>query len=133
MERETTLIGSLTVREFLYYSALLQLPGFLCQKKSVVEDAIHAMSLDDRANKLIGGHCYMKGLPSGERRLVSIARELVMRPRILFIDEPLYQLDRCLFLHFSIPFIEGALYSNILEQLTSFSQFIYFSSASRHF
>ncbi|KAK0605670.1 hypothetical protein LWI29_029446 [Acer saccharum] len=93
VERETTLIGSLTVREFLYYSALLQLPGFFCQRKSVVEDAIHAMSLSDYANKLIGGHCYMKGLPSGERRRVSIARELVMRPHILFIDEPLYHLD----------------------------------------
>lgn len=95
VERKTTLIGSLTVREFLYYSALLQLPGFFCQKKSVVEDAILAMSLGDYANKLIGGHCYMKGLPSGERRRVSIARELVMRPQILFIDEPLYHLDRC--------------------------------------
>ncbi|XP_023916477.1 ABC transporter G family member 3 isoform X1 [Quercus suber] len=93
VERETSLIGSLTVREFLYYSALLQLPGFFCQKKSVVEDAIHAMSLGDYANKLIGGHCYMKGLHSGERRRVSIARELVMRPHILFIDEPLYHLD----------------------------------------
>lgn len=93
VDRETTLIGSLTVREFLYYSALLQLPGFFCQKKSVVEDAIHAMSLGDYANKLIGGHCYMKGLPNGERRRVSIARELVMRPHILFVDEPLYHLD----------------------------------------
>ncbi|KAB1208010.1 ABC transporter G family member 3 [Morella rubra] len=93
VERETTLIGSLTVREFLYYSALLQLPGFFCQKKNVVEDAIQAMSLGDYANKLIGGHCYMKGLPSGEKRRVSIARELVMRPHILFIDEPLYHLD----------------------------------------
>uniref|UniRef100_A0A2N9EYE3 ABC transporter domain-containing protein n=1 Tax=Fagus sylvatica TaxID=28930 RepID=A0A2N9EYE3_FAGSY len=93
VERETSLIGSLTVREFLYYSALLQLPGFFCQKKSVVEDAIHAMSLGDYANKLIGGHCYMKGLPRGERRRVSIARELVMRPHVLFIDEPLYHLD----------------------------------------
>lgn len=96
VERKTTLIGSLTVREFLYYSALLQLPGFFCQKKGVVEDAIIAMSLGDYANKLIGGHCYMKGLPSGERRRVSIARELVMRPQILFIDEPLYHLDRFL-------------------------------------
>lgn len=52
------------------------------------------MSLGDYANKLIGGHCYMKGLPSGEKRRVSIARELVMRPHILFIDEPLYHLDR---------------------------------------
>lgn len=36
----------------------------------------------------------MKGLPAGERRRVSIARELVMRPHIVFIDEPLYHLDR---------------------------------------
>ncbi|XP_047308185.1 ABC transporter G family member 3 [Impatiens glandulifera] len=93
VERETTLIGSLTVREFLYYSSLLQLPGFFCQKKSAVEDAIIAMSLGDYANKLIGGHCYMKGLPKGERRRVSIARELVTRPHIVFIDEPLYHLD----------------------------------------
>ncbi|KAL1558501.1 ATP-binding cassette sub- G member 3 [Salvia divinorum] len=93
VERESTLIGSLTVREYLYYSALLQLPGFLYKKRSAVEDAIHAMSLGDYANKLIGGHCYMKGLRSGERRRVTIARELVMRPHILFIDEPLYHLD----------------------------------------
>ncbi|KAL5717002.1 ATP-binding cassette sub- G member 3 [Ranunculus cassubicifolius] len=92
VERESTLIGSLTVREMLYYSALLQLPGFL-QKKSLVEDAILAMSLGDFANKLIGGHCYMKGLPNGERKRISIARELVMRPHILYIDEPLYHLD----------------------------------------
>ncbi|TYI26448.1 hypothetical protein ES332_A05G114600v1 [Gossypium tomentosum] len=93
VDLETTLIGSLTVREYLYYSAVLQLPGFFSQKKSVVEEAIHAMSLGDFANKLIGGHCFMKGLPSGERRRVAIARELVMRPQILFIDEPLYHLD----------------------------------------
>ncbi|KAK8678993.1 hypothetical protein V6N13_144466 [Hibiscus sabdariffa] len=93
VDLETTLIGSLTVREYLYYSALVQLPGFFCHKKSVVEEAIHAMSLSDFANKLIGGHCYMKGLPSGERRRIAIARELVMRPHILFIDEPLYHLD----------------------------------------
>ncbi|KAM0052723.1 putative ABC transporter, AAA+ ATPase domain, ABC-2 type transporter [Helianthus debilis subsp. tardiflorus] len=93
VERKNTLIGSLTVREFLYCSALLQLPGFFYQKKSVVEDAIHAMSLGEYANKLIGGHCCMKGLHSGEKRRVSIARELVMRPQVLFIDEPLYHLD----------------------------------------
>ncbi|KAI3837187.1 hypothetical protein MKX03_010752 [Papaver bracteatum] len=93
VDRETTLIGSLTVREMLYYSALLQLPGFFSQKKSLVEDAIHAMSLGDYADKLVGGHCFMKGLPSGERRRISIARELVMRPQVLFIDEPLYHLD----------------------------------------
>ncbi|RWW41868.1 hypothetical protein BHE74_00052619 [Ensete ventricosum] len=94
VDREDVLIESLTVREMLYYSALLQLPGFFFQKKSFVEDAISAMSLGDFADSLIGGHCYTKSLPSGERRRVSIARELVMRPHVLFIDEPLYHLDR---------------------------------------
>ena len=88
------LIESLTVREMLYYSALLQLPGVFSSKKPVVEDAIAAMSLGDYADKLIGGHCFTKRLPTGERRRVSIARELVTRPHILFIDEPLYHLDR---------------------------------------
>ncbi|CAL9132804.1 unnamed protein product [Musa acuminata var. zebrina] len=93
VDRDDMLIESLTVREMLYYSALLQLPGFFFQKKSFIEDAISAMSLGDFADSLIGGHCYTKSLPSGERRRVSIARELVMRPHVLFIDEPLYHLD----------------------------------------
>ncbi|XP_020247298.1 ABC transporter G family member 3 [Asparagus officinalis] len=93
VDREDVLIESLTVREMLHYSALLQLPGFCSQKKSAVEDAILAMSLGDYADKLIGGRCFMKSLPRGERRRVSIARELVMRPHALFIDEPLYHLD----------------------------------------
>ncbi|KAF3322108.1 ABC transporter G family member 3 [Carex littledalei] len=93
VDREDVLVDSLTVREMLYYAALLQLPGFFSEKKSAVEEAIHAMSLGDYADKLIGGHCYMTGLPHGERRRVSIARELVVRPHALFIDEPLYHLD----------------------------------------
>ncbi|GJZ70391.1 ABC transporter G family member 3 [Tanacetum coccineum] len=72
--------------------ALLQLPGFLCGKKSVVEDAIVAMSLSDHANSLIGGHYCTKGFLL-VRNEFSIARELVMKPHLLFIDEPLYHLD----------------------------------------
>ncbi|KAL0854294.1 hypothetical protein Bca101_059446 [Brassica carinata] len=66
------------LRELLYYSALLQIPGYLFQKRNGVEDAIQVMSLSDYANNLIGGHCYMKGLRSGETRRVFIAREPVM-------------------------------------------------------
>ncbi|CAH9097446.1 unnamed protein product [Cuscuta epithymum] len=93
VERETTLIGSLTVREFLYYAAWLQISGFFWQTKDVVEDAILSMSLGDCSDKLIGGHYCIKGLPMGEKRRISIARELVMRPHVMFIDEPLYHLD----------------------------------------
>ncbi|KAM0885838.1 hypothetical protein ACQ4PT_030088 [Festuca glaucescens] len=93
VDRDDVLIESLTVREMLYYSALLQLPDVFSSKKAAVDDAIAAMSLGDYADKLIGGHCFAKRLPTGERRRVSIARELVMRPHVLFIDEPLYHLD----------------------------------------
>ncbi|KAK8955637.1 ABC transporter G family member 3 [Platanthera guangdongensis] len=93
VDRTDVLIESLTVREFLYYCTLLQLPSTFSPKKALVEDAILAMSLGDYADKLIGGHCFMKQLPYGERRRVSIARELVTRPHALFIDEPLYHLD----------------------------------------
>ena len=112
--RDDVLIDSLTVREMLYFSALLQLPGFLSSNKSIVEDAIAAMSLGDHADKLIGGHCFTNKLPNGERRRVSIARELVMRPHVLFIDEPLYNLDRSV----SSPILCIIPFSHLLLQFT---------------
>ncbi|KAJ0970308.1 hypothetical protein J5N97_023185 [Dioscorea zingiberensis] len=93
VSRGDKLIESLTVREMLQFSALVQLPCFYSGKKSAVDDAIEAMSLSEVANKVIGSNCHLDGLSPGERRCVSIARELVMRPQVLFIDEPLYRLD----------------------------------------
>ncbi|GLJ21612.1 hypothetical protein SUGI_0401770 [Cryptomeria japonica] len=94
VERADQLIELLTVREMLYYSALLQLPEIIPYKKAdIVEETILAMSLEDYADRHIGGNCYCKGLARGERRRLSIARELLTSPYILFIDEPLYHLD----------------------------------------
>lgn len=93
--RGDELIETLTVHEMLYYSSLIQLPGFISHKKKValVDNAILAMSLEDYADRRIGGSCYRKGLASGERRRVSICRELIGSPQFVFIDEPLYHLD----------------------------------------
>eukprot|EP00252_Welwitschia_mirabilis_P025204 TRINITY_DN7780_c0_g1_i1.p1 TRINITY_DN7780_c0_g1~~TRINITY_DN7780_c0_g1_i1.p1 ORF type:complete len:725 (+),score=95.54 TRINITY_DN7780_c0_g1_i1:405-2579(+) len=94
VKKSDELIGMLTVREMLYYSALLQLPECMPRKKGdIIEDAIAAMSLEDYADRFIGGNCYGKGLSNGERRRVSIAREMITSPHLLFIDEPLYDLD----------------------------------------
>ncbi|XP_078446027.1 ABC-2 type transporter family protein [Wolffia australiana] len=93
VDREEALIESLTVREYLYYSALLQIPGFFSCWRNAVEETIQAMSLADYTDKVIGGRCCVKGLSSGERRRISVARELITRPHVLFVDEPLYNLD----------------------------------------
>eukprot|EP01018_Ginkgo_biloba_P032406 Gb_16311 [translate_table: standard] len=94
VERADELIELLTVREMLYYSALLQLPDLIpCKKADIVEEVILAMSLEDYADIRIGGNCYSRGLASGERRRVNIARELLSGPELMFIDEPLYHLD----------------------------------------
>lgn len=93
--RKDELIETLTVREMLYYASLLQLPGYISRKKkmALVEDAILAMSLEDYADTRIGSNFQTKGLANGERRRVTIARELIASPQFIFIDEPLFLLD----------------------------------------
>ena len=95
VKKADELIEILTVREMLYYSALLQLPEITSRKKAdIVQETILAMSLEDYADMCIGGYCYSRGLARGERRRISIARELLTSPHLMFIDEPLYHLDR---------------------------------------
>lgn len=79
----------------LYHASLLQLPGFIsrAQKAALVEDAILAMSLQEYSDSRIGSNFHSKGLSNGERRRISIARELITNPQFVFIDEPLYHLD----------------------------------------
>lgn len=94
VKKTDELIEILTVREMLYYSALLQLPEITSRKKAdIVQDTLLAMSLEDYADTCIGGKCYNRGLARGERRRISIARELLTSPHLVFIDEPLYHLD----------------------------------------
>lgn len=94
VKKADELIEILTVREMLYYSALLQLPEITSRKKAdIVQETILAMSLEDYADMCIGGYCYSRGLARGERRRISIARELLTSPHLMFIDEPLYHLD----------------------------------------
>ena len=95
VKKTDELIEILTVREMLYYSALLQLPEITSHKKTnILQDTILEMSLEDYADTCIGGNCYRRGLARGERRRISIARELLTSPHLMFIDEPLYHLDR---------------------------------------
>lgn len=89
------LIGTLTVRETVNYSANLRLPDGMSQaeRKAIVDRTMSDMGLQDCADTPIG-NWHLRGLSGGEKRRVSIALEILTRPRMLFLDEPTSGLDR---------------------------------------
>ena len=93
--QEDTLLGTLTVRETIYYSAHLRLPDKMPkrEKNTIVESTILEMGLQDCADTPVG-NWHVRGLSGGEKRRVSIALEILTRPRLLFLDEPTSGLDR---------------------------------------
>ena len=79
----------LTVEQSLGYTAQLRLPGDLttAQRQTLVDSIINTMGLTAvRA-------CPIHQLSGGQRKRVSIGSELVVRPGILFLDEPTAGLD----------------------------------------
>ncbi|KAG0620262.1 hypothetical protein M758_4G202700 [Ceratodon purpureus] len=88
------LIGTLTVRETIYYSANLRLPSTVtrAEKKAIVDSTIQEMGLFDCRNTPVG-NWHLRGLSGGEKRRLSIALEILTRPRLLFLDEPTSGLD----------------------------------------
>ncbi|XP_047979866.1 ABC transporter G family member 15-like [Salvia hispanica] len=92
--QEDVLLGTLTVRETLRYSAHLRLPSTMTKQaiKEVVEATIMEMGLQDCADRQIG-NWQMRGISGGEKKRVSIALEILTRPRLMFLDEPTSGLD----------------------------------------
>ncbi|KAL2243794.1 ABC transporter G family member 11 [Sesamum indicum] len=92
--QDDNLIGTLTVRETISYSARLRLPDRMrwSDKRALVESTIIEMGLQDCADTVIG-NWHLRGISGGERRRVSIALEILTRPRLLFLDEPTSGLD----------------------------------------
>ncbi|KAJ6851070.1 ABC transporter G family member 11-like [Iris pallida] len=87
--QDDVLMTTLTVREFVYYSAELQLPSFLSKSDKIAraEDTIREMGL------LVAGDRRISSISGGQKRRVSICVEILTRPRLLFLDEPTSGLD----------------------------------------
>ena len=94
VDQEDTLMGTLTVRETLMYSALLTLPQTMSMeaKRMRVQEVMQELGIDHLADRKIGVPG-QRGISGGEKRRVSIAQELVTNPQILFLDEPTSGLD----------------------------------------
>ncbi|KAI3518282.1 hypothetical protein L1887_06828 [Cichorium endivia] len=92
--QEDVLMGTLTVRETITYSAYLRLPTTLTNEevKDIIEGTIMEMGLEDCSDRLIG-NWHLRGISGGEKKRLSIALEILVRPRVLFLDEPTTGLD----------------------------------------
>ncbi|OBA21751.1 P-loop containing nucleoside triphosphate hydrolase protein [Metschnikowia bicuspidata var. bicuspidata NRRL YB-4993] len=92
-QTDNLLIPQLTVRETLYYQACLRLP--VSYHKNIpmyLNELMRLTGLVDCADTPIGSES-TKGISGGEKRRVSIAIQLLGKPRILFLDEPTSGLD----------------------------------------
>uniref|UniRef100_A0A0D3G4N3 ABC transporter domain-containing protein n=1 Tax=Oryza barthii TaxID=65489 RepID=A0A0D3G4N3_9ORYZ len=92
--QENVLLGTLTVRETVTYSALLRLPSTMskAEVRRVVDDTLDEMGLRECADRNIG-NWHLRGISGGEKKRLSIALEILTRPRLLFLDEPTSGLD----------------------------------------
>eukprot|EP01018_Ginkgo_biloba_P007516 Gb_05239 [translate_table: standard] len=97
---KSTLLDALAVGEAVFYSAQLQLPDSMskAEKRERAEMTIREMGLQDSVNTRIGGW-RSKGISGGEKRRVSIAIEILTRPKLLFLDEATSGLDSAAAFH----------------------------------
>ena len=84
--QDTTLDKDLTAYENLMFHAYLYDVKRIERKKRI-DDALHFVGLYERRNDLV------KKFSGGMKRRIEVARGLIHKPRILFLDEPTLGLD----------------------------------------
>ncbi|XP_023420933.1 broad substrate specificity ATP-binding cassette transporter ABCG2-like [Cavia porcellus] len=92
--QDDVMMGTLTVRENLHFSAALRLPTTMMdhEKNKKINEVIEELGLDKVADSKVGNE-RIHGVSRAERKKTSIAMELVTDPSILFLDEPTNALD----------------------------------------
>eukprot|EP00879_Flechtneria_rotunda_P009314 GHRR01009751.1.p1 GENE.GHRR01009751.1~~GHRR01009751.1.p1 ORF type:complete len:986 (+),score=313.69 GHRR01009751.1:853-3810(+) len=92
--QDDILLGDLTVRENLLFSAALKLPASMdsTARSAVVQDILDLLNLTSVQASLVGS-VEQRGVSGGQRKRVNIGVELVARPSVLYLDEPTSGLD----------------------------------------
>jgi ABC-type multidrug transport system ATPase subunit len=94
VEQEDALIGSLTVRETLYFASRLASTSSLprAERAARIDGLLGSFGLGRQSDTIIGTPI-RKGISGGQKRRVGIASQLITSPKILFLDEPTSGLD----------------------------------------
>ena len=89
--QEDVLFPGLTVTEGASFTALrLRAPDLgPVERNGLIRSVLQQVGVDDTAERLVAT------IAPGERKRVSVAQELLTRPRALFLDEPTTGLDPC--------------------------------------
>ncbi|XP_041641714.1 broad substrate specificity ATP-binding cassette transporter ABCG2d [Cheilinus undulatus] len=92
--QDDVVMGTLTVRENLRFSAALRLPSSVPQseKEARVNHLIKELGLTKVADCKVGTQM-TRGISGGERKRTNIGMELIIDPSVLFLDEPTTGLD----------------------------------------
>ncbi|KAI5096101.1 broad substrate specificity ATP-binding cassette transporter ABCG2 [Silurus meridionalis] len=92
--QDDVVMGTLTVRENLRFSAALRLPTSISQKEKEekVQRLIDELGLTKVADSRVGTQL-IRGISGGERKRTNIGMELIIDPSVLFLDEPTTGLD----------------------------------------
>ncbi len=94
VSQECHLWETLTVRETLFFSALLYLPASvpLAEKRRKAEEVMKFIGLEEVADVKVGSSL-SKGISGGQQKRLSMGIELINAPQVLILDEPTSGLD----------------------------------------
>ncbi|NWI44951.1 ABCG2 protein, partial [Picathartes gymnocephalus] len=92
--QDDVVMGTMTVRENLQFSAALRLPSSISikEKEERVTQIINELGLSKVADAKVGTEL-IRGVSGGERKRTNIGMELITEPPVLFLDEPTTGLD----------------------------------------
>eukprot|EP00981_Chlorochromonas_danica_P000564 scaffold131_cov174-Ochromonas_danica.AAC.1 len=92
--QDDLLHAELTVYETLSYAAQLRMPSGTTaeERRNRIDEVMDLMGIAHCRNVIIG-NTRRKGISGGERKRVSVAMELLNRPKLIFLDEPTSGLD----------------------------------------